>query len=253
MRANGKRILPHSPEGWQHGALPRPDSHQAPLTRTCNSRQGSSVIILTMNEAADASPTPDADEELVTRFLEGDDRAFESLFLRYRHQIFSLAYRICGTSVEAEDMCQEIFLLAYRKAHTFKGDARFSTWLYRIGVNRCKDHLRKRGRSREMLTRDEESGRGIEELAAAASLKDNPDEPQSKLLAAETQDAIQEAIVDLPANLRLPLVMHDIQGMRYREIAGVLEIPVGTVKSRIFRGRAKLGEMLRPLEELWKD
>ncbi len=206
-----------------------------------------------MNESAGLTSNEETDEELVKEFLDGNRRAFESIFLRHRHRMYSLAYRFCGSQTEAEDLCQEIFLLAFRKAHTFKGRSLFSTWLYRLGVNRCKDHLRKKSRSREFLPRESAVGETGGPLEAQVIATDDPDEPQRRTINREKQEIVGAAIEQLSPNLRLPLVLHDMQGLHYHEIARILRIPMGTVKSRIFRGRVKLGESLKPYEELWKD
>jgi RNA polymerase sigma-70 factor (ECF subfamily) len=151
-----------------------------------------------------------------------------------------------GNSSDAEDLCQEVFITAYRKIDSFEERASISTWLYRVAINRSKDFLRKRKRTPEILVEDEspaELARGAE----APALGD----PESAAFSSEAERILQSAIVKLPVNLRMPLVLHELEGLEYSEIARSLRLPVGTVKSRIFRARVQLAEILEPHREQW--
>lgn len=188
------------------------------------------------------------DAVLVARARAGEPGAFEEIFLRYRSQIYSLTYRMTGNPADAEDLCQEVFLQAMKKIGSFQGRSSFSTWLYRVAINRSRDYLRRRKRSPEVLTDGSEQA-GV--VAAEA-----PDEktlgPEGASLQSEARRLVQEALKELPVSLRIPLVLHELEGLQYQEVANLLHLPVGTVKSRIFRARLKLAEILEPHKEHWE-
>lgn len=184
------------------------------------------------------------DAVLVARARAGETGAFEEIFLRYRNQIFSLTYRMTGNHTDAEDLCQEVFLQAMRKIGSFQGRSSFSTWLYRVAINRSKDFLRKKGKSPELLT-DEETTAPRENLIGEGK------DPEREAISTEAKGLVQGALLMLPMGLRTPMVLHDLEGLQYREIAEILRLPVGTVKSRIFRARVKLAEILEPHKEHW--
>lgn len=189
------------------------------------------------------------EDALLERARAGGEEAFAEIFLRYRNQVYSLAYRMTGSPTDAEDLCQEVFIVAMRKIGTFQGRSSFSTWLYRVTVNRSKDHLRKKKRSLELLRADEDAP-GPEEMEdRSATARDG--EPESRAMAGEAQRLVQDALMELPVSLRTPLVLHEIEGYQYEQIASMLLLPVGTIKSRIFRARMKLAEILEPHKELW--
>lgn len=185
------------------------------------------------------------DDALVERAQSGDLQALEELFNRYRNQVFSLSYRMTGSAPEAEDLCQEIFVQVMRKIGSFQGRSSFSTWLYRVAMNRSRDYLRRKKRSPELLSQEgvvpepADPGRGSGGLESVA-------------IASEAQRIVQEALVQLPLSLRAPLVLHELEGLQYSEVAVMLKLPVGTVKSRIFRARIKLAELLEPHKEQWQ-
>lgn len=171
-----------------------------------------------------ASPS---DEELVRRFVAGDRAAFSTLVERHERRVYNVAYRVLGRPDDAADVAQEVFLTCLRKLTGFRGTSAFTTWLHRVTVNACYDALRKRGREDP-----------VEELPDRAAGPDPADR------AAATVD-VQRALATVPAEFRVVLVLHDLQGVPYEEIAESLGAPLGTVKSRLHRGRVALGRALR--------
>jgi RNA polymerase sigma-70 factor (ECF subfamily) len=197
-----------------------------------------------MDARRDAGPRQEP-EELITQARAGDEQALEQIFNTYRNQVFALAYRVTGNPSDAEDVCQEVFLQVMRKIGSFEGRASFSTWLYRITMNRSRDLLRRKKRTPEMLNL--EGSPDALETDEAGALG-----PEAHAVASDAQSLVQGALMRLPYSLRAPLVLHEIEGLEYREVARLLRLPVGTVKSRIFRGRLKLAELLEPHKEQWR-
>ena len=176
----------------------------------------------------------DTDERLVRRFQEGSADAFEVLVQRHGTRVYNLCFRILGDPEEAADASQDTFLAALRKLHTFRGDSAFTTWLHRVTINTCYDSLRqKRRRPLLQIVRDEDDERTETSLPA-------PDHADQVVFSVD----VARALLDVPEEFRVVLVLADVQDLPYDEIARVLEIPVGTVKSRVFRGRAALGRAL---------
>jgi len=160
--------------------------------------------------------------------------AFEVLVNRHGTRVYNLCLRILGDPEEAADASQDTFLAALRKLNTFRGDSAFTTWLHRVAVNACYDSLRKkRRRPLLQIVRDEDDERPEPALPA-------PDHADDVVFSVD----VARALLEIPEEFRMVLVMADVQDLPYDEIAGVLEIPVGTVKSRVFRGRAALGRAL---------
>jgi RNA polymerase sigma-70 factor (ECF subfamily) len=172
------------------------------------------------------------DEALLQAFLGGDQDAFTTLMRRYENRIFGLCRRLVGDRADALDATQEAFISAFRRAHTFRGEAAFGTWLYRIGINSCHDLLRKRGR----LPTPEDS----ETLAAHAPSGVPPNIEETVSLNVD----LRAALAELSPDYREAVVMHDIGGIPYEEIAEATGVAIGTVKSRISRGRRKLADAL---------
>ena len=168
------------------------------------------------------------DEELIALFRDGDPSAFEELVRRHEQRIYNLCLRMLGKPEDARDATQEAFLAALRKLSTFRGDSRFSTWLHRVAVNACYDTLRRRQRRPEEAL-PEEPGPAPGDLAEAA---------------AEAVD-VQQALQRIPEDFRAVLILHDVQDVGYEEIAEILGVPVGTVKSRLHRGRVAMGQLLQ--------
>lgn len=171
----------------------------------------------------------DPDGEVLRRFREGDARAFEELVRRHETRIYNLCLRMVGRPEDARDATQDTFLSVLRRAGSFRGQAAFSTWLHRIAVNSCYDLLRKRQRSPL--------------LDAEPTTEPGPPSPDPAEATAAALD-VRVALLKVPAEFRAVLVLHDVQDMAYEDIAAALEVPVGTVKSRLHRGRVALGAAL---------
>lgn len=186
------------------------------------------------------------DEELVAMSKAGDIKAFEELVCRYERKIYTIAYRMMGNYEDANDLAQEAFLRAFQSINTFRGESSFSTWLCRIVTNVCRDELRKRYRiSIESL--DKEVSFGDWEIKKQIPASDpGPDEIYEQR---ELQLELQELIATLAPEFRLTLVLREIQGLTYEEIAEQLECSLGTVKSRISRARNYLKEKLLARQE----
>ncbi len=159
--------------------------------------------------------------------------AFESLYRTHARRIYSLAYRFTGNAAEAEELLQDVFLQAYRKLGGFRREAALSTWLHRLAVNRCLDHLRSRAARQDAVT-----GPLAEEAAAAA--------PRSRAASPITRLDLERAIARLPDGCRAAFVLHDVEGYEHREIAALLGIAVGTSKSQVHKARLRLRGILKP-------
>jgi RNA polymerase sigma-70 factor (ECF subfamily) len=185
----------------------------------------------------------DADQVLVRRVQRGDKAAFDVLVRKYQHKIVKLVTRYVHDGAEALDVSQEAFIKAYRAIHGFRGDSAFYTWLYRIAINTAKNHLVAEGR------RPLEHGMDLqdpEQYELQARLKD-VDTPERLLLTDEIQRTVEAAIAELPEDLRTAIVLRELEGMSYEQIAETMGCPVGTVRSRIFRAREAIDEKLKPL------
>jgi len=168
------------------------------------------------------------DEELLQRYLDGSEQAFGELVARHEDRIFGLALRMLGERADALDATQEAFISAFRQARSFRGDSSFGTWLYRIAINACKDLIRKRGRW----------GDPTEDVGVEVASTDNVEESVTRRL------DLAQALAGIPEEFRDAVVMHDLGGVAYEEIARTTRTNIGTVKSRISRGRKRLAESL---------
>jgi RNA polymerase sigma-70 factor, ECF subfamily len=175
---------------------------------------------------------PEDDAELVRRAVEGDASAFGTLVERHERRVYALCLRMVGNVPDASDAAQDAFLTAFRNLASFRGDAAFSTWLHRIAVNASYDLLRKRGRAPLLAGSDAESPR--EEVLAAPDPAD----------AAAGDIDVRRALASVPDEFRAALVLHDVQDLPVQEVADILGVPVGTVKSRLHRGRIALARAL---------
>lgn len=188
----------------------------------------------------------DSDAVLVQRTVAGDQRAYGLLVLKYQRRIQRLIGRMVRDVDLVEDICQETFIRAYRALHQFRGDAQFYTWLYRIAVNTAKKFLLELKNdptvSESFLVNqddDETSWKKNEPIADEG--------PESILAAKEIASVVNAAMDDLPADLRQAVVLREIEGLSYEEIAAAMDCPVGTVRSRIFRAREAISARVRPL------
>ena len=180
--------------------------------------------------------TPEQEMHCVRRVLDGDVNAFEQLMHAHEKTVYNLALRALGNPQDAEDVTQEAFLKAYRSLSSFRGDSKFSVWLYRIVSNLCLDFLRARSRrpSQSLTVEDDEGEVGELEI---------PDEhfsPEKLLDRKLTRESVQRGLASLPDDARQILLLRELKGLSYEEIADVLDLEPGTVKSRIFRARKKL-------------
>ena len=187
----------------------------------------------------------DTDKELVRRVQAGDRSAFDLLFLRYQHKIHGLVGRYLRRPEEVEDVVQEAFIKAYRALPRFRGQSAFYTWLYRIAVNAAKNHLVSAARKPIGVELD---GDSANQGDVAEALRDE-DDPEGALRQAELQAAVVDAIEALPDDLRLALTLREFDGLSYAQIAEIMECPVGTVRSRIFRARESVDGRIRPLTD----
>ena len=182
------------------------------------------------------------DEQLVALAQEGNARAFELLVRKYQYKIIQLVSRLVGES-DAPDVAQETFIKAYRALNGFRGQSAFYTWLYRIGINTAKNHIVSRGRrpaNQDIDIADAEQYGHTEHLS-------DVDTPESLLLSDEIKQKVAEVINKLPADLRQAITLRELEGLSYEEIAEVMDCPIGTVRSRIFRAREAIDAVVQPL------
>lgn len=184
----------------------------------------------------------DTDGELVRRVQGGDGMAFDLLYRRHRHRIHALVARFVATKEDVEDVVQEAFVKAYRALPRFRGESAFYTWLYRIAVNTAKNFNATRMRRPAPVELDTD-GTDAPHIEA---LQDGAD-PESLLRRDELERAIAAALADLPEDLRVAVTLREFDGLTYGEIAAIMECPVGTVRSRIFRAREAIDAAIRPL------
>ena len=193
----------------------------------------------------------DADQALVARVQRGDQQAFNLLVEKYQRKLARLLQRLIRDPAEVEDVTQETFIRAYRALPAFRGDSAFYTWLYRIGVNTAKNHLIAMGRRAPTTTGVEpDEAEGREE--AAESLRDI-NTPDRVLMSKEIAQTVNAAIGELPEELRTAIQLRELDGLTYEEISAIMECPIGTVRSRIFRAREAIAGKLRPLLDTPED
>jgi RNA polymerase sigma-70 factor, ECF subfamily len=176
----------------------------------------------------------DDDFSLIQRFIEGDESTFKTLVQRHKDKIRNIIYLTLNSSEAVDDIAQDVLITIYRHLKSFRFEAQFSTWLYRITINKCKDHLRK-----------------VKIRSIFAPIKDGDAEPAytPSMENKDISEIVNKAISKLPEKLRLPLLLKDIEGLSYQEIAEAVDCEIGTVKSRIFRAREGLRELLKPYEQ----
>jgi len=186
----------------------------------------------------------EVDQQLVERAQRGDKHAFELLVVKYQRRLGRLISRFVRNAAEAEDLTQEAFIKAYRALPAFRGDSAFYTWLYRIGINTAKNHLLAQGRKAPTSTPfDTEEAEDFED----ASLLHEVATPENELMSKQVVDVVNASLQQLPEDLRTALTLREIEGLSYEEIAAVMDCPIGTVRSRIFRAREVVATNLRPL------
>ena len=192
----------------------------------------------------------DIDQQLVERAQGGDKQAFGLLVSKYQRKLGRLLSRFIRDPGEVEDVAQEAFIKAYRALPSFRGDSAFYTWLYRIGINTAKNYLVAMGRRAPTVTEfDSDEAEGFED---GDQLRDI-NTPESVLASKEIAATVQKAMEDLPDELRTAIELREIEGLSYEEIASIMNCPIGTVRSRIFRAREAIAARLRPLVDARKD
>lgn len=188
---------------------------------------------------------PDVDQQLVERVQKGDKRAFDLLVIKYQHKVMAVISRLIRDPAEAQDVAQEAFIKAYRALPGFRGDSAFYTWIYRIAINTAKNYLVARNRRPPASDLDVEDA----EFYPGNDAIHEMNTPERNLLRDELQATIEQAFQDLPTDLRTAVTLRELEGLSYEEIAEVMECPVGTVRSRIFRAREAIDKRIKPLVE----
>ncbi len=183
------------------------------------------------------------DQELVIRVQNGDKKAFDLLVLKYQLRVSKLVSRFLRNQSDVPDVVQEAFIKAYRALPNFRGDSAFYTWLYRIAINTAKNHLVSQSRKSPANSIDVQDA---EDYGASEWLKEYAS-PEREALASELEATIQQAMSDLPPDLREAITLREIEGLSYEDIAVVMDCPVGTVRSRIFRAREAIDNKLQPI------
>lgn len=185
--------------------------------------------------------TRDEERKIISAVLDGDVNAYEALVLEHQKSVYNIALRMTGNSDDAYDISQEAFLKAYRSLHDFRGDCGFGSWVYRMAANMSIDHLRrqKRRRADETVYLDDDA-----EGTRPTEIPDMSGEPYTALERKEMRKAVTEGLDRLDEEQRLILILRDINGLSYSEIAETLKIEISTVKSRIYRARARLANIL---------
>ena len=186
---------------------------------------------------------------LVERAVAGDQSAFELLVIKYQRRIQRLIARMVRDVNLVEDIAQETFLRAYRALHLFRGDAQFYTWLYRIAVNTAKQHLLELKRDPTVSETTIQSNQEEDETFWAGTQLTTDETPESVLAAKEVGLAVNAALEALPPDLRQALTLREIEGLTYEDIADVMNCPIGTVRSRIFRARETISASVKPMLE----
>ncbi len=183
----------------------------------------------------------ETDQQLVERVQQGDARAFDMLVLKYQHKIFGLISRYVSDADEVQDVAQEAFIKAYRALPKFRGDSQFYTWLYRIAVNTAKNHLVSRSRRPPGSDVEVEDAEYYEGGGALRDIET----PENALFGAELREVVNDAIAGLPDDLRTAVTLREFDGLSYEDIADIMDCPVGTVRSRIFRAREAIDARVR--------
>jgi RNA polymerase sigma-70 factor, ECF subfamily len=190
------------------------------------------------------------DQQLVERAQRGDKKAFELLVSKYQRKLGRLLSRFIRDPTEVEDVTQEAFIKAYRALPSFRGDSAFYTWLYRIGINTAKNYLVAMGRRAPTTTDiDSEEAEGFEDGDQLRDLNT----PENEMMSRQVAETVNQTLEELPEELRTAITLREIEGLSYEDIANIMNCPIGTVRSRIFRAREAIAERLRPLLGTRKD
>ena len=192
----------------------------------------------------------EVDQQLVERAQRGDKQAFELLVSKNQRKLARLLSRFIRDATEVEDVTQEAFIKAYRALPTFRGDSAFYTWLYRIGINTAKNYLAAMGRRAPTTTEiDSEEAEGYEDGEQLRDLNT----PENQMMSRQVAETVNQTLESLPEELRSAITLREIEGLSYDDIADIMNCPIGTVRSRIFRAREAIAAKLRPLLDTPKD
>jgi RNA polymerase sigma-70 factor (ECF subfamily) len=192
----------------------------------------------------------EVDQQLVERAQRGDKQAFELLVSKYQRKLARLLSRFIRDATEVEDVTQEAFIKAYRALPTFRGDSAFYTWLYRIGINTAKNYLVAMGRRAPTTTEiDSEEAESFEDGEQLRDLNT----PENEMMSRQVAETVNQTLESLPEELRSAITLREIEGLSYEDIANIMNCPIGTVRSRIFRAREAIAAKLRPLLGTPKD
>ncbi len=191
----------------------------------------------------DEALSKDTDQELVRRVQSGDKSAFDLLFSRYQQKIINLISRYVKDNSEVQDVAQEAFIKAFRALPRFRGESAFYTWLYRIAINTAKNHLVSRGRRPPNTDVDIDDA----ELNPTSTVLQEAESPEAALARDQLSSGIDAAIAELPEDLRSAVTLREFDGLSYEQIAEIMDCPVGTVRSRIFRARESIERHIEPL------
>jgi RNA polymerase sigma-70 factor (ECF subfamily) len=192
----------------------------------------------------------EVDQQLVERAQRGEKHAFELLVIKYQRKLARLLSRFIRDPAEVEDVTQEAFIKAYRALPTFRGDSAFYTWLYRIGINTAKNYLVAMGRRAPTTTDiDSEEAESFEDGEHLRDLNT----PENEMMSRQVAETVNQTLEELPEELRTAITLREIEGLSYEDIASIMNCPIGTVRSRIFRAREAIAERLRPLLGTRKD
>lgn len=195
-------------------------------------------------ESAIKTDSRELDQVLVTQAQQGDKKAFGMLVEKYHRKLSRLLSRMIRDQAEVEDVVQESFIKAYRALHNFRGDSAFYTWLYRIGINTAKNYLVSMGRKPQVLQDVEiEDVENFDEGDEMRSM----DTPETVMMTKEIAQTVNDTIAGLPDELRTAITLRELEGLSYEDIASIMQCPIGTVRSRIFRARETIAQKLRPL------
>lgn len=192
-------------------------------------------------------PTVDGDQVLVERAVAGDQRAFELLVIKYQRRIQRLIGRMVRDTDLVEDIAQETFIRAYRALHQFRGESQFYTWLYRIAANTAKKFLLQLKRDNVVFEAPFQSDEEGDETSRQKSEPITTETPESVLAAREIAAAVNAALEQLPNELRQAITLREVEGLSYEEIAEMMNCPIGTVRSRIFRAREAVSARIKPM------
>jgi RNA polymerase sigma-70 factor (ECF subfamily) len=200
---------------------------------------------LLWRDSDDDMDDPELEEKLLERLRARDERAFNELVKTYERRVFGLVFRMLGSRAESEDLTQEVFVQVFKAIGTFRGESKLSTWIYRIAVNLCKN------RTKYLRVRHAGEQDQLEDVAERLPLSQAPNanvaqvaRPDEAMAGRQVEEIVRQAISEVDDNFRECLILCDVEELSYEEIAEITGLPVGTVKSRIFRGRAQLRELV---------